>query len=307
MIFAMSRFNPFIKKIIRILSILFFCFIIGLVIYFGRRPSREPVFLEAVHPGINYYRGSTSLPYRTVYHLVEIDLTTAGLELISNDPVNQIGGTVEYAAATVSDFAEEFDTQIAINGNFFFPFYATTPISYYPRRGEFVEVNGLAINDGVVQHRSEGRKWPSLCIDFENRARIETKGTCPADTKVGLAGNIQTLKDGKQIEFPNEDKLPRTIVGVNQDGDKMWFLVIDGRQWPYSAGATHYFGQSVLKDVGAYNVLNLDGGGSTTLVMQQDGRQKLMNSPYHTRVVRRERPVANFLGVRLIADSQSAQ
>lgn len=268
------------------------------VAYFGRRPSRDPLFIENIHPGINYFRGSTTLPYRTVYHLLEIDLTTPGLELISNDPVSPR----EYAAETVQTFAEANETIVAVNGNFFYPFYSTTPFNYYPRVGELVEVNGTAINDGNVWKGPGGNKWPSLCVSFDNIAEIKTNGLCGSGTKIALAGNVQTLKDGEPINFPNEDKLPRTVVGVNEDGDRLWLLVVDGRQWPYSAGSTHYFNQRLLKSVGAHNVLNLDGGGSSTMVIQQDGEQELFNAPYHTRVVMRQRPVANFLGIRISAE-----
>lgn len=285
-------------KFLKWFFILFGVAVVVAVVYFGRRPSRDSLYIEDIHPGMNYFRGSTTLPYRTVYHLLEIDLTTPGLELVSNDPVSPR----EYSAATVQTFAEQNDTIVAVNGNFFYPFHATTPFNYYPRAGELVEVNGTAINDGKVWKGPGGEKWPSLCISFDNIAQIKTNGICPSDTKIGLAGNLQTLQDGQQIEFPNEDKLPRTVVGVNAAGDRMWLLIVDGRQWPYSAGSTHFFNQQLLKSVGAYDVLNLDGGGSVTLIIQQDGKQELINSPYHTRVVMRQRPVANFLGVRLSSE-----
>ena len=44
--------------------------------------------------------------------------------------------------------------------------------------------------------------------------------------------------------------------------------------------------------------MNLDGGGSTSIAID-DGRGgvRLLNSPIHTRIPWRERPVANHLGV----------
>jgi hypothetical protein len=48
-----------------------------------------------------------------------------------------------------------------------------------------------------------------------------------------------------------------------------------------------------------YTALNLDGGGSVTLVMEgTDGEPVVLNSPIHGRVPPgRERPVANHLGI----------
>jgi len=55
----------------------------------------------------------------------------------------------------------------------------------------------------------------------------------------------------------------------------------------------------VILEHGGYDALNLDGGGSSALVVEgADGRPRLLNSPIHGRVPPgRERPVANHLGV----------
>ncbi|MEM9775558.1 MAG: phosphodiester glycosidase family protein [Chloroflexota bacterium] len=266
--------------------------------YFGRRPSREPLFIENIHPGVDYYRGSTLFPENTVYHLVEIDLRTAGLEIVATESAEPY----KFAAATVQSFAETNQTQIAINGNFFWPFYSNHPFSYYPKAGDLVEVNGIAVTNGKIENRPEA-KWPALCITDENRASINGSGRCSSDTMFAVSGNLQTMKSGKPIDFPNQDRLPRTIVAVDETGETLWFLIIDGRQGLYSGGATHQFGQELLRQAGAFESLNLDGGGSTTLIVEQDGEQQLMNSAFHTRVVMRQRPVANHLGIRIPAAS----
>jgi hypothetical protein len=43
--------------------------------------------------------------------------------------------------------------------------------------------------------------------------------------------------------------------------------------------------------------LNLDGGGSTTLVMQQNQGVRTLNAPIHTNVPLRQRPIANHIGI----------
>lgn len=57
---------------------------------------------------------------------------------------------------------------------------------------------------------------------------------------------------------------PRTAIGQRRDGTIL-FLVIDGRQPPYSLGATLSDVQDVLYEEGAYTAANLDGGSSSTL------------------------------------------
>ena len=51
---------------------------------------------------------------------------------------------------------------------------------------------------------------------------------------------------------------------------------------------------------GGDNALNLDGGGSSTLVIQdpKTGEYKVMNSPIDNGIPGRERPVGNHFGVK---------
>ncbi|MEM9776086.1 MAG: phosphodiester glycosidase family protein [Chloroflexota bacterium] len=268
--------------------------IIACTVYLGRRPSRTAVVIKNIHPGISYQRGIQNSPYRAVYHLIEIDLTNPAVSLIGTEPVSDF----EYAAQTVEDFALENDTEIAINGNFFYPFHSNNPFDFYPHRGDLVELSGLAINNGLI-HSDPRPDWPALCVGSDQRVEIGEFGRCPAGTQVALAGSIQTVRNGSMAELPNEEVYTRTAVGVNKTGDRLWLLLVDGKQPFFSEGATYFLSAQLLIEAGATNVIHLDGGGSTTLVIQQNGEQEIFNAPYHTRIVMRQRPVANHLGVQV--------
>jgi len=55
-------------------------------------------------------------------------------------------------------------------------------------------------------------------------------------------------------------------------------------------------------ELGASDAINLDGGGSSTMVVAgEDGTPQVINRPIHTGVPGRERPVANHLAVVPIA------
>lgn len=71
---------------------------------------------------------------------------------------------------------------------------------------------------------------------------------------------------------------PRTAVGLGRDG-KLILLVVDGRIQDYSNGASLGDLALLLQKMGAYDALNLDGGGSSILVLNQDGRLTTMNRP----------------------------
>jgi exopolysaccharide biosynthesis protein len=54
----------------------------------------------------------------------------------------------------------------------------------------------------------------------------------------------------------------------------------------------------LLVDQGAYIGMSLDGGGSSTMVMEgKDGQPVILNSPIDNHIPGRERPVGNHLGI----------
>jgi hypothetical protein len=83
---------------------------------------------------------------------------------------------------------------------------------------------------------------------------------------------------------------PRTFVGVRRDGTLL-LVTIDGRQPGVSAGASFAEEADVMVALGARDALNLDGGGSSTMVV--GGR--VVNSPSDATG---ERPVSDVLVLR---------
>jgi hypothetical protein len=59
---------------------------------------------------------------------------------------------------------------------------------------------------------------------------------------------------------------PRTGIGVRADG-KILLVVVDGRRKSWSLGPTMFAFAKIMRDLGAVQALNLDGGGSTTMVV----------------------------------------
>ncbi|SDJ46874.1 phosphodiester glycosidase family protein [Streptomyces indicus] len=78
----------------------------------------------------------------------------------------------------------------------------------------------------------------------------------------------------------NNTAAPRTAVGFSADGRTLHILTVDGRQAD-SGGVTLTELGVMMKQAGAHNALNLDGGGSSTLVAREPGSDALQveNSP----------------------------
>lgn len=104
--------------------------------------------------------------------------------------------------------------------------------------------------------------------------------------KEAVGGSAKFLNNGVvQGNWP--ERHPRSALGFNADTTKFYFVTVDGRQ-STSAGMTLTELGDFMLGIGAYNALNLDGGGSTTLVVHNE----VVNSPSDGSG---ERSVANAL------------
>ena len=107
-----------------------------------------------------------------------------------------------------------------------------------------------------------------------------------------LGGHPIVVKDGFTASMdPNDpfvfNRHPRTAVGINQDTTKLFLVTVDGRQVT-SLGMNLYELADLMLQLGVYQGINLDGGGSTTMVV----RNEIVNSPSDASG---ERPVSNAL------------
>lgn len=119
-----------------------------------------------------------------------------------------------------------------------------------------------------------------------------------------IGGVPRLLRHGKvTVEYLNESiseqfataRHPRTAVGFSQDSTTVFLVTVDGRQPGFSEGMNLYELAQFLLTFNIHDALNLDGGGSTTMVI----RDQVVNSPSdHTG----ERPVANGLFIMMSSE-----
>ncbi|MEM6436880.1 MAG: phosphodiester glycosidase family protein [Cyanobacteria bacterium P01_D01_bin.115] len=265
------------------------------------RPLRTPV-AGVLFAGITYQRKIAEQPWPQVIHIVTIDLSQAELAVLVS-PGTVVATCTEAAefettALTTSDFLAQNNLALAINANFFAPFSETTPWNFYPGPGDDTRVLGTAISDGVPYSLSESER-PALCFGLDNRAQIASEGTCPPDTQQAIAGKQQLVWDGAPVPIEEKDTpYARVMAAVNQQGDRLWLVIVDGKQPGYSEGATLAQLTQIALRLEAAAAINLDGGGSTTLAIATPQGPRALNAPIHTKLPMRQRPVANHLGFR---------
>jgi hypothetical protein len=247
---------------------------------------------QTLFTGITYKREARSIPRPLMVHIVTIDLKTAGLKVLVTPKTSN-------SARTTSDFVRKFKLQLAINGSFFAPFHEHTPWDYYPRTGDRADPIGEVIANGE-RYSLPRPPWSVLCISRENIAKIVAEGSCPQGTPTGIAGNQVLVSNGKptneMVTYGNDKPYPRVAVGIDLRGEKLWLIIVDGKQPLYSEGLTTLELAQLIATLGIDRAINFDGGGSTTLVTTAGNEVKVLNAPIHGKLPMNERPIANHIG-----------
>lgn len=96
-----------------------------------------------------------------------------------------------------------------------------------------------------------------------------------SEVLTGISAGGEILRNGNPISTglaisPNS-RNPRSAVGVNKEKNKLILVAVDGRG--QSVGATHSEMAQILLEYGAYDAIHLDGGGSTTLALREEGEK----------------------------------
>ena len=100
------------------------------------------------------------------------------------------------------------------------------------------------------------------------------------DVYHAVSGRTMLVENGEVLPQTNKDVHPRTATGLKADGT-LFFVVVDGRQAPDYVGVTYEQLGEILKYFGAETGFNLDGGGSSTMVVLDptDNQYVTHNSP----------------------------
>src|SRR5690554_857497 len=116
-----------------------------------------------------------------------------------------------------------------------------------------------------------------LALGIKVRAQFEFSGEY-ADIKDAVGAGETLLYNG-ELKSTDTNRHPRTMIGMKEDGTII-MTVVDGRQPDKNMyGASGAEMATILKHYGAVEGYNLDGGGSSTMVIRKNGLFEVMNSP----------------------------
>ena len=217
--------------------------------------------------------------YDSNIYVADVEVTD-GTSILSAFAKNTYGRNI---TDTTSDMAEENNAVLAINGD------------YYGARQ-----SGYVIRNGVV-YRNQGSNGEDMVISKDGTLSFISESDTTTDSllqkqawQVLSFGPV--LVENGQVAVSENDEVgmamasnPRTAIGTVAKNHYL-FVVSDGRT-SESAGLSLYELANFMKSLGATNVYNLDGGGSSTMVFQGE----VVNNPTTNGNKISERAVSDIL------------
>jgi hypothetical protein len=282
------------RSIVAILVLMGLC-IGGYLLYDRGRPVPLPT-KQKLYEGITYRRVVRYLPRPMIAHVLTVDTKAKGVEFLITPPDSD--GEMPLKARTTSQFLEEFNLQIAVNGGGFSPWWSRSPADYYPHAGDPIAPFGLTASNGKVYGTDDEEEGvlPALYISRRNVLSFNNQ---PNRIHSAISGDRMLVVKGEVADDLDDQELdPRTAIGINRNGRYLYLIVVDGRQPVYSEGATFRELAELFLDQGAFMAMSLDGGGSSTMVVEdENGKPQILNSPIDNYIPGRERPVGTHFGI----------
>ena len=257
----------------------------------GARQTTSQPFI-----GVTYVDRTETQPRAEHVHVVQIDLTAPGIRFQLSPPA----GTHEVIRQTTFDYLKATGAQIAINAHFFWPFpsqqtdvvvigiaasegrvYSAfeSPTQSYAIVKDAPGFNIDRQNHVTVIHRDPSEADGAHTLEkvplwnaFAGSAQIVTDGIATIPKYEDAAHPVALLKPGAPNAYSNAHSwydvvTARTTIGISRDQRTLTMLTVDARGG--SAGMT--VGEvtaMLIQDYGVWNALNLDGGGSTSMAME---------------------------------------
>ena len=200
-------------------------------------------------------------------------------------------------------FAKDSGAVVAMNGSFYNMSKPYNSVCYFKKHGveEFVFNEKMAQRDnGAVAISAKGK----LSVHAANPAEpgaIAPAQTWPAalDAVSVVSSGPILIVDGQNARLDdnsfNNNRHPRSAVGTK--GKKIYLVAVDGRNADNAQGVSLKEFTKIMRWIGAENALNMDGGGSTTLYVEGENGNGIVNHPSDNKKFDREgeRRVVNSL------------
>ncbi len=200
------------------------------------------------------YTKHESKEQKLAYHLIRVQLDSPQITITATTPTANTD--YETIGATTKKLTQEQGTYFAINAS---PFsYPATRFS--PKR----DIEGLYIYKGkLISQPNEN--YAALCFTEDKKAFIVNSQSLENTQEAYFAfGGFWTILENETIYQFENIKDARTAVGISKDGYTLYILTVEKNA--KSEGLDYMDCAKILQNAGAHKAMQLDGGGSTSLV-----------------------------------------
>ena len=260
------------------------------------QPARGDDALTHPFLGVTYIDRTDSTPRPVHMHIVQVDLNAPGIRF----KLSPHAGSKEVVRQTTLDFLKAEHAQIAVNAHFFWPWPSTEAESSILGVGAS-DGQVYSAFEAPEQRYALLPQAPGINIDATNHASVvhvdhsQTDFTHvrePVTLWTTLAGSGQIVTDGAvtvpqyaDAEHTDGRLTPggpnnysatnswydainaRTSIGLSRDSRTVTLFTVDVRGGSQGMRVGEVAGV-LVKDYGVWNALNLDGGGSTSMAME---------------------------------------
>ncbi len=261
-------------------------------------------------PGIEFKAEALKEPRMMKAYIATVDLRAKGLAFTGTERSKLWGSVMpDYTNRTVIIDTKRETTSgfmmrqrsagkkvvLAVNTSPWGPWDCSAAYrSIYGNLGRWNVVDGVEIS-----HSKSSLKGAFFVVYKNGKVDITSSVPRARTNQVALAmsGFGMIMKNGALTPYAksSKDPQPRTVVGVDAKRTKLVFLVVDGRQKNYSLGASYEDLCNIMRKEGVVDAINMDGGGSASLVVFDESENKPWMLNHHKNFV--ERRNAMNLGI----------
>jgi len=266
--------------------------------YLARYPQAVYKNQKYFNKSVRYIREVYQTPRKMIVHVLVVDTRYKKMDFLVTPPDHQ-SDAAPNCARTTSEFLSRHGLQIAINGDgYTYVQPSKAPNLSCPDGRDLFNPNSYAASRGNVYSQRWTKEHPILYISKRNAIAFNERRGAIYNA---ISGDRMLVEEGKPVPGLDRTTLePRTAIGTTANNRWMIIIVVDGRQPGYSEGCTFLeLAEMLIKFGGVYNAMNLDGGGSSTMVIENDGVADVLNSPIEGGISGQERRVANHFGIEI--------
>lgn len=214
-------------------------------------------------------------------YIMQINLDAPGISFTTSPgapgDTPSSGSGNEVVTQTTAQFLAASGTQLAMNADYF-----SCPCVTNASNPEYLD--GLAISQGSLVS-SDQSGYVDILLTAANQVSFAAGGSANLtgiyNAVSGSGYAVQNgVNVGSDINSSTTSDDPRAMIGLSENGEDLYLVTVDSGSSDGSGVDGTTLG-ALGVDLGLYTAVNMDGGGSTSMVIQgANGQPEVLESPY---------------------------